>query len=141
MAKTLTRVETDNEYLSNMQLAIEAAIAAQNAKAETVARKGRMQYAIKALTELGTSTGLFTIASNGTAAKSDEPKVLLTDKQKAERIIERNATKGWKTSRAVELVASGEAETFELGKQLAQAQQATAEKATPAPKPAKRAAK
>ena len=140
MAKTLTRVETDNEYLSNMQLAIEAAIAAQNAKAETVARKGRMQYAIKALTELGTSTGLFTIASNGTsAAKSDEPKVLLTDKQKAERIIERNATKGWKTSRAVELVASGEAETFELGKQLAQAQQATAEKATPAPKPARRA--
>ena len=138
MAKNITPVADADVTVAATQQAIVDAIAAQRAKAETVARKGRMQYAIAALSQLGVDLGLFTVESSTKAA---EPKVLLTDREKAQRIVERNATRGWRTSPAVQLVADGEAETFEIGKQLAAAQAATAEKptpikrATPAPKP------
>lgn len=124
MAQTLTRTTREERgadlSIAAAQDAIEAAIAAQVAKSETVARKGRMQYAIRALSELGVGLGLFTVESKST--KASEPKVLLTDREKAERIMARNETRGWRTSTEVKLVASGQAETFDAAKAIVAAE-------------------
>jgi hypothetical protein len=123
--------------VGQLRAAIMDAIGQQTAKANTVARKGRMQYATKALRELGLDLGVFELEAT---AKSETPKELLTDQQKAERIMQRNETRGWQTSTEVKLVASGQAETFADAKAITAKERAVlaAEKAKPAPKPAKK---
>lgn len=123
---------------ADLAAAIIAALSAQDKKAEAVARKGRMQYAKRALGELAVELGIATFESK--AAKSDAPKELLTDQQKAQRIVERNEARGWQTSQAVRAVADGTFETFDAAK-TALAAKAEEAKATPAPKPAKRTRK
>lgn len=125
----VTRDEVDSLPVQQLRDAIIDAIGKQNAKANTVARKGRMQYAIRALSELGVELGLFAFESK--AAKVDEPKELLTDKQKAERIVARNATKGWQTSDEVKAVAEGRAETFAAAKELIASEKAASDKVVP----------
>lgn len=128
--------DTTTLTVGQVRAAIMDAIGAQTAKANSVARKGRMQYATKALRELGIDLGVFGLEATARSVEAT-PREPLTDREKAERIVKRNETRGWRTSREVAMVANGEAETFEAAKQIVAAERdaAKAAKPTPAPKP------
>jgi hypothetical protein len=108
--------------VDSLQQTFLAAIALEDEKAKLLKRTGRQYYAKAAIRTLGIELGLFELVDVASSVSAAPEQLPITDREKAQRIVERNAKRGWRTAPAIVAVAQGKAESF-------------AEAATVVPKP------